>query len=662
MLALATALLISGNLPLLAAASSSAVTPIQHVVVIMQENHTFDNYFGGYPGANGLSNSVPNPTNFTENAQYIRPFHIEYADLPQDLCHSAGCAVQSLDDGKMDGFVAADKSNLAMGYYDNQDIPYYWDYASRYTLFDNYFSSVLGPSLPNHLYLIAGTSGGQLDNTVAPVYRFPPITDSLDASHLSWRYYAGGYQYANGWNPLPNFPSIAHNSTKQRWIEAPSSFFDDIHNNVLGNVTWIMPPTQKLSEHPPWQPTDGEHWIIAVINQIMMSRYWSSTAIFLTWDDYGGWYDHVAPPRVDQYGYGFRVPLLVISPYARQGFVDHTASDHAAILKFIEANYRLAPLSTRDATAPNLFDAFNFAQPPSHTLVLPGKYVADRYPLTQAVSRAAVHATLASQLPATSAQPGALISVQAPGLTASTTYHITLSTSLGNVGGEVLGTFLTSSRGELPFDANVTLPVKSIAFTDEGGSPFYLVASTGDGLFYNYAEVGGKLSIRATISLDHTYLPLGASLRLTSAGLIPHTKYSVVLVDQRSGSMIAGGNLTTTRSDTFGTASATAELPSNLTFGDYLVQLVRGGRMVIVDPPPLKVGEVQWLKRLLSVGTLVEGGPLSLSSALAPVTNWGATYTTHDTSWSIEVLLSAPLDIAGQEVTFPRLSAGQIYG
>src|SRR5207247_7086279 len=144
---------------------------------------------------------------------------------------------------------------------------------------------------------------------------------------------------------LPYFASMDSSSLKN--ILPTEHFFVDLNRNFLANVTWTMPPTQKLSEHPPYDPSIGEHWVVTAINQVMQSRYWSSTAIFLTWDDFGGWYDHVPPPQVDEVGYGFRVPLIVISPYARHNFIDHTQADHASVLKFIETNYGLPPLASR---------------------------------------------------------------------------------------------------------------------------------------------------------------------------------------------------------------------------------------------------------------------------------------------------------------------------
>ena len=246
---------------------------------------------------------------------------------------------------------------------------------------DNYFTSVTGPSLPNHLYLIAGQSEGIIDNLYNYCFSSPVIMDELNSMGLSWKYYSGNNTTtANFWNPLPACTSTQSNQTRIQGLSLTSQFIPDVENGNLANVTWVI-PTGPESQHPPNDIVTGEHYLVSLINAIMDSKYWGSTAIFLTWDDYGGWFDHVAPPQVDSYGLGFRVPCLIISPYAKEGFIDHTQSDHTSILKFIEATYSLAPLSSRDANASNMLEAFNFGQQPNQPLILPGKYVPDHYPL-----------------------------------------------------------------------------------------------------------------------------------------------------------------------------------------------------------------------------------------------------------------------------------------
>ena len=387
-------LLALSSLPLsttLAAGTES--TPIKHVIVIVEENHTFDNYFGTYPGANGLNGSTPLPAAVSGQA-LVKPFYLNTTTVPGGLCNSWDCAHTAYDNGKMDGFVTAQASNLTMGYFDYYQIPYYWDYASQFVLLDNFYSSVMGPSLPNHLYLVAGQSGGLTSDASGGAlsfnstevhnntFYFNSIVDELDANQVSWRYYAGGSSYLNNWNPMPAFASFQSNNSRMSNVVETTQFASDVANNRLPSVAWVMPETDQASEHPPANVSLGEHDVVTTINTIMKSQYWNSSAIFLTFDDWGGWYDHVPPPQVDGLGYGFRVPCLVISPFARQGVVDHTQGDFTSITKFIESVFSLPPLTTRDASASNLMEAFDFSQSPRNAIVLPGSFVPDHYPLT----------------------------------------------------------------------------------------------------------------------------------------------------------------------------------------------------------------------------------------------------------------------------------------
>jgi phospholipase C len=326
---------------------------IQHIIIMIQENHTFDNYFGTYPGANGLGNAPPS----------VRPFHL--IGRIKDLCHSWECAHKAFDQGKMDGFQKAEGSNQTFGYYDSRDIPYYWSLAKNYTLFDNYFTSVLAASFPNHLYLIAGRSGGITGRWPTGVLNFPTIFDQLDHHHVQWRYYAGGYPYVNGWNPLPAFNNYTHNHWARNMGDS-SRIFTDLKERTLAAVTYVLPATDDSSEHAPYALGTGQDWVKSVISSVQSSSYWSSTAILLTWDDYGGWYDHVAPPQVDGYGYGFRDPLIVVSPFAKHGYIDHTLADHTSILKFVETVFNLRSLDARDKFAYDLMNSFNLGAASSY--------------------------------------------------------------------------------------------------------------------------------------------------------------------------------------------------------------------------------------------------------------------------------------------------------
>lgn len=396
--------------------------PIQHVVVLMKENHTFDNYFGTYPGANGIGGANILPLKPNQSGLF-RPFALKSAVVPQNLCHGPECARASYDNGRMDGFVYSAGSNLTMGYFDYHQIPYYWDYSSQYVLMDNYYSSFLGASLPNHIYLMEGQSEGVTTNLRQFTLNASNIVDGLEANHVSWSYYA--QQYISGWNPVSAFASVRNHTEWQKNILDTNFFTQDIKGGRLANVTWIMPRDDQVSEHPPQNVTSGQGWTVSIINSIMESKFWNSTAIFLTWDDYGGWYDHVPPPQVDKYGYGFRVPCLIISPFARHGYIDHTQADHTSILKFIETLFDLKPLSTRDAQAANLYEAFNFDLLPRVPLILPGQFVPDHYPLQlksgqpRTITTQSLSTTVAAVSPGVVAQPVSQRDVIATGVLAA---------------------------------------------------------------------------------------------------------------------------------------------------------------------------------------------------------------------------------------------------
>ena len=180
--------------------TSSSTSPIKHIFIFVEENHTFDNLFGTYPGVNGISYAKPQ---VGTNGTYS-PVELNRATLAKDLCHSSQCARTDFANGTMSGFMRGENSNVTMGYFNPNLIPYYWDYASQYVLMDNYFTSAMTQSLPNHIYMLAGQSGGLLINNSTFKFNFPTIVDELDAAHVSWTYYAGGHATTNGWNPLPS--------------------------------------------------------------------------------------------------------------------------------------------------------------------------------------------------------------------------------------------------------------------------------------------------------------------------------------------------------------------------------------------------------------------------------------------------------------------------
>ena len=335
-----------------AAAGASAVN---HIIVVLQENHTFDNYFATYPGAEGLTGKKVCLPEGQGSARCVPPYH-DTNLTPADMNHDWKAAHADYDGGKMDGFVYSEGSKETMGYYDRGDLPHYWKAADDYVLCDHYFTSVMSESAPNHLYLVAGTSGGITDDRVPRTLNFPPVFEELDKAGVSWQVY-GFSSWYKSFSYVQKTPSVAAN------FAGAGRFADDVARDRLAQVSWVI-GAPGGDEHPPKNVQAGQDSVAGdIVNKVGASAYWNSVAIFVTWDDYGGFYDHVPPKQVDEYGYGFRVPCLVISPYSKKGFVDTAVNDHTSILRFIETRYGLPPLSTRDAAANGMMEAFDFAKP-----------------------------------------------------------------------------------------------------------------------------------------------------------------------------------------------------------------------------------------------------------------------------------------------------------
>ena len=422
-------------------ASSTGIHKIKHVVVIMQENRSFDSYFGTYPGANGFprlangqfSTCVPDPHSGT----CIAPFH-DTNDLNGGGPHGAANAVADIKGGAMSGFIAqaeAGKKGCAnpnnpvcsttsddvMGYHDWREIPNYWAYAGHFVLQDHMFEPNASWSLPEHLFMVSGWSAKcsnptdpescqsninqpGLPTAASPTpYAWTDLTYLLHANGVSWGYYLDqGFQpdcaddaafctaavqkvgVPEIWNPLPGFADV-HADGQLNNVQDIAGFTAAAKAGTLPAVSWVV-PNSRDSEHPPALVSTGQAYVTNLVNAVMSGPDWSSTAIFLAWDDWGGFYDHVAPPTVDANGYGLRVPGIVISPYARAGYIDHQTLSFDAYLKFIEDDFlggaRIDPAtdgrpdSRPDVreNAPILGDLtadFDFSQPPRPALVLP---------------------------------------------------------------------------------------------------------------------------------------------------------------------------------------------------------------------------------------------------------------------------------------------------
>ncbi len=371
--------------------SHAPKTPIQHLVVVMQENHTFDNYFGTYPGADGIPAGAAMPVNPAKGPQpAVRPFHIGDRSI-KDLSHTVQSATIALNGGRMNGFVRAQNlvgssGTQSMGHYDGTDVPFYWNVADRYVLFDHFFTSALGGSFMNHVYWVAGGPGNATQTVPAGGLRVTTIFDRLQKAGVSWKFYIENYDpsityrtltrtmNANRasqatWCPLLDIARFIDNPALRSHIVDLSQYYTDLRDGTLPQVSYIVP--SGSSEHPPGSLKAGQRKVGGLVNALIGSRAWKSSAFMVSYDDWGGWYDHVRPPKRDMNGDGFRAPALLVSPYARAHFIDHTTLDFTSILKFIEQNWNVAPLSRLDATAGSMMGAFDFSQPPRPASVIP---------------------------------------------------------------------------------------------------------------------------------------------------------------------------------------------------------------------------------------------------------------------------------------------------
>jgi phospholipase C len=385
----------SAGLKAQAAAERPTSTPIKHFIFLMQENHSFDNYFGTYPGANGIPPGTCIPVDpFNDpDGECIEPFRIGDTDVQlDDPDHSLETNNVQYNEGKLDGFVYAlnqrnQDGRLAMGYYDDRELPYHWNIADEYVLFDNYFSSAGGGSYINHMYWVSGDPGevGRGENQQEVLSEVVTIFDRLQENGISWKFYIQNYEPDLTYRTLHLYPGNRASQViwapvlyMDRFIDDPElnqhivnldEYYTDLVDGTLPAVAFIAP--SGPSEHPPSSLKSGQRFIKTLIQSLMQSQYWESSAFMWSYDDWGGWYDHVSPPQVDEFGYGFRVPALLVSAYAKQGYIDSTQLDYTSSLKFIAENWGLEPLAARDAAANNISNAFDFTKPPRQARFLP---------------------------------------------------------------------------------------------------------------------------------------------------------------------------------------------------------------------------------------------------------------------------------------------------
>ncbi len=376
---------------------------ISHVVIVIQENRSFDYLFHGYPGADTASSGR------THDGKTV-PLTQIALESAHDIDHQVVDFLEAYDGGRMDGFdleggatgpgsgSSAHTRNVAVsypayGYAPPAEVQQYWTLAHRYVLADRMFPSQLDASWTAHQFLIAGQAGGTANNPdatpwgcdapsgtlvgymqanrtvtggVFPCFSYPTLAAELDAAGVSWRYYAppvfGGNVGGLVWSAFDAIKPVRYGPDWVAHVVSPETrFLSNVAAGQLAGVTWIVPDLAN-SDHAGSGSATGPDWIASIVNAVGRSKFWNSSAIFVMWDDWGGWYDHVPPPQIDRYGLGIRVPLLIVSPLAKSGVVSHTQYESGSLLKFAEQTFSLAPLAKSDARANALDDAFAFGQ------------------------------------------------------------------------------------------------------------------------------------------------------------------------------------------------------------------------------------------------------------------------------------------------------------
>lgn len=385
--------------PALADSSTSAPTAapgapvIRHVIVIVQSHHSFDNYFGTRAGADGLPKGVCERAS-AGSQPCVSPSPLGNKQSLAGLNDSAAATSRAIDGGKMDGFVMAQgnrsSGSVAMGHYDRSTLGYYWSLADHYTLFDHFFSASADGSFANRTFAIAGQAGPAVGTPPTNGFDLPTVFDRLQSSGISWKYYIQNYEAARAHPsvgeevraPLLSMPRVMADPAMARQVVDVQQYYQDVRTDTLPGVSYIV--SSGDSERPPEKPARGEAFVRSLLNALMQSGAWARSAVILTYDDSGGWYDHVPPPTITPNGsassglaqaqadqqLGLRVPTLLISPFAKASYVDHEQTDTTSILRFIEQNWNLAPLTARDATAANLTGALNLNQAPHPAAVV----------------------------------------------------------------------------------------------------------------------------------------------------------------------------------------------------------------------------------------------------------------------------------------------------
>jgi phospholipase C len=381
-------------------AGTDTISQIEHIVVLMMENHSYDNYLGmlDRPGADGfkLKKGMPTATNPYPNGQIQHAFRMPTTcQLPSRPSQEWTASHNAYDNGRMDGFVRTPIDPLtteivggvAMGYWQTEDLPFYYSLYRQFPIADRYFCSLLGQTFPNRRYLLAATSIGQIDDTTPATTDYPAngtIFDQFDAHGITWKDYIASAVPTS--SSLALFPKLYLNNATTK-IVLNTEFFTDAAAGALPNFSLVEPDYGNQSEENPQNIAVGEQFAASVINAVINGPAWDRTMLLLTYDEHGGYFDHVPPPAAippDSIGptlvpgengfdgfarYGFRVPFALVSPWARKNFVSHRVYDHTSILKLVETKWNLPALTYRDANATAMLDLLDlhhpaFATPP----------------------------------------------------------------------------------------------------------------------------------------------------------------------------------------------------------------------------------------------------------------------------------------------------------
>ena len=364
-----------------------AAIPVEHIVVLMQENRSYDHYFGRLRRTSGPPRGTSNPNPL--GGDPIKPFHTHRYCEVADLDHSWNGTHRERNGGAMDGFTAENvdtndpRGQRAMGYYTRRDLPYYYKLYRKFAMGDRYFCSLLSQTFPNRYYLLAGTSFGQIRNNLGS-YSQRTIFNLLDEAvpAVSWKIYYSDLPFGALFSYVAG--KLATNAVNMGTNDATNQLLLDAAAGTLPQVSFVDPSfigEGENDEHPPTNIQKGQAFTAKIINALMAGPAWQSTVIFLTYDEHGGYFDHVAPPAActpdatppnllpgDEPGvfdnYGIRVPMVAISPFSKRGYVSHTVYDHTSILRFIETRFDLPALTRRDANADPMLELFDFSNPP----------------------------------------------------------------------------------------------------------------------------------------------------------------------------------------------------------------------------------------------------------------------------------------------------------